>query len=125
MRAHGERPPSLYYLLAILAGMVAMPCAWALGNFLVTLFEVGRRATWLFVIPASTFAVFAVAGGIFGLAWPEKSWRWGVWVSIPPFLLVSFVSPYAVLLLAFVVVLPACAGAYVAARVHTKYTRVI
>jgi hypothetical protein len=124
MRVSGERPPPLYYLLAILAGMVAMPSAWAIGNFLVILFEAGRRASWLFVIPASTFAVFALAGGIFGLAWPEKTWRWGVWVSLLPFVIISFISPFAVLLLACVVVLPACAGAYVAARVHLRYTRV-
>ena len=125
MRASGKRPPSFYYLFAVLAGVFAMPIAWVLGNFLVNVFEAGRRATWLFVMPASTFAVFAVAGCIFGFAWPEKTWRWGVWVSLLPFIMISFISPFAVLLLACVVVLPACAGAYVAARVHMKHTRVI
>lgn len=124
MRAPVERPPYFYYVLAVLAGVVAMPAAWILGNFLVTVFETGRRASWLFVLPASTFAVFAVAGVIFGFAWPEKTWRWGVWVSLLPFIMISFISPVAVLLLACVVVLPACAGAYVAARIHLKHTRV-
>jgi hypothetical protein len=124
MRAPGAKQPFFYYLFAVLSGVVTMPAAWALGNFLVNVFGAGRRTTWLFVMPASTFAVFAVAGVIFGFAWPEKSWRWGVWVSLLPFVIISYISPFAVLLLACVVVLPACAGAYVAARVHMKYTRV-
>ncbi|TDE05291.1 hypothetical protein [Flavobacterium sandaracinum] len=37
-----------------------------------------------------TFGAFLVAGGLFGFIWPRESWRWGLWLLGPLFVLMSF-----------------------------------
>ncbi|HEX7120080.1 MAG TPA: hypothetical protein VF212_14900 [Longimicrobiales bacterium] len=45
----------------------------------------GVAAMFAFVDAAvmTLFVAFAVLSGIFGVVWPNGSWRWGLWTSAP------------------------------------------
>ena len=125
MRVHGKSVPLFSYLLAAFGGFLFTCVALFFCLFLSRLLDDGARG----IGPVGTTA-FAIAhvliGGVFGLVWPEKSWRWGVWLCVVPVCFISFFGREAYMFL-WVVALtlaPACAGAYVAARAHLKYVGV-
>ena len=72
--------------------------------------------------------VFGVLGGLFGYLRPAKSWRWGLWLSIPTILLcLAFVRRLGSVNLlqgmgtgwavsAFIIPLAGCLGSYLGAR---------
>ncbi len=69
--------------------------------------------------------VLFIVGLILGFVWPEKSWRWGVWICVPIILLVGLSVLFAgnvdaflkkdlpVMLVAFVA---SCVGGFLGAR---------
>jgi hypothetical protein len=76
---------------------------------------------------AITFVLsHAALGAVFGLLWPEKSWRWGVWLCSMPGLLATFLAPSALAFLMWeaLTLLPACVGAFTAGRLHLKFTAI-
>jgi hypothetical protein len=102
-------------LLAVCAGVFVIFIALLFAKVFMGILGTGPREAWLVILPI-VFVAYLGAGAFFGLMWPAKSWRWGVWVSLLPFVWASFTSPFVVLALAGMVVLPACAGALAAAR---------
>jgi hypothetical protein len=126
MNTPGEDVPSYSYLLAVVVGPAAAVLPLALIQFIEGLS--GAVHHDLRVEELVSLAVcYLFAGGAFGLLWPEKGWRWGVWLCALPACLVSFFAPSLRVFLFFaaLTLVPACAGAYVVARAHLKYTRVI
>ena len=125
--------PRYSHLIAVAAGLFGLPFIYALADFvaggLLGDFLAGfEDVSYTDVLPYAVFfaAAYAVLGAVFGLAWPEKTWRWGVWLCALPLCLVSFIAGGAWGFLAWVAVtlLPACLGAYVAGRFHLKYVAV-
>ena len=127
--------PRLFYVLAVLVGLCGLPLSFAVGSLMMgplmpddilgLILGEGFSA-----LPAGA-AVFAIPHGLlgaaFGYAWPAVSWRWGVWMSALPLCLLSLFAPALNLFLPALALtaLPACAGAYAAARVNLRHTRVI
>lgn len=133
MAARSEDVPRYAYPLAMAAGTIGLAFIAALADFLsrnlLGFFPVkfvdggGGDLTW----DAAMFAVsHAVLGALFGLVWPEKTWRWGVWLCALTTCLASLLSRsvWYFLLWEAVTLLPACAAAYAAARLHLKYVKV-
>jgi uncharacterized membrane protein len=119
MAAQDAKATTIVYLLAIAFGlMVAVP-ALTFAKFLSGILNTHPH-NWWFIFAPVMFLTYAGVGAFFGLSWPSKSWRWGVWASLLPFIWASFVDPAAVLLLAGIVVLPACAGALAASRYQLR-----
>jgi hypothetical protein len=117
--------PPYSYPVAVAAGLF---CTWSsvlLGRHLSVLFEPWQRDLG-FVGLTTVAAGHLVLGGVFGMMWPEKTWRWGVWLCLVPVGLVSLLEPDVSLFFRVVALTlaPACAGAYAAARVHLKYVAV-
>src|SRR4051794_15712257 len=89
MNASGEDVPSYSHLLAVVVGPAAAVLPLALIQFVEGLFDAGHhdvRGEELFALAVC----YLLAGGVFGLLWPEKGWRWGVWLCALPACLVSF-----------------------------------
>lgn len=133
MAARSEDVPGYTYPLAVAAGTFGLAFIYALADFLsrnllghhLVNFAEGAEdsLTWT----AAVFAVsHAVLGALFGLLWPEKTWRWGVWLCVLTTCLASLLSEsvWYFLLWEAATLLPACAGAYAAARLHLKYAEV-
>ncbi|MET0624165.1 MAG: hypothetical protein ABW250_14370 [Pyrinomonadaceae bacterium] len=133
MAARSEDVPGYAYPLALAAGTIGVAFVYGLADFLsrhllghyLVKFsdDAGAGLTWT----AAVFAVaHAVLGALFGLLWPEKTWRWGVWLCAPTTLLASVLSEsvWYFLLWEAVTLLPACACAYAAGRVHLKFAAV-
>jgi hypothetical protein len=109
--------PHYSYLLALAVGLSWMPFIYALSN--------SASRSW--VLTTACFAVLhAVPGAAFGLVWPDIKWRWGVWLCGVPAVVVSFFAPGAWFMAGWLAMtmLPACAGAYAAARLHLGYVKV-
>jgi len=112
------------YPLAVFMGIFCAGLSLTWMEFLEAQFGVGARDIKI-VGFAAVAAIFAALGGVFGLVLPEKSWRWGVWLCALPACFLSITSePESHLFLGFLALafVPACAGAYAAARLHLKYT---
>jgi len=126
MRVRGKDVPLFPHLLAAAGGCLF---SWVALFFSLSLSGMLDGEPWgIGLIGAAALAVaHALIGGVFGIAWPEKSWRWGVWLCVVPVCFVSFFGREASVFLWVVALMlaPACAGAYAAARVHLKYTDVI
>jgi hypothetical protein len=131
--ARSEDVPRYAYPLAVAAGTIGLAFVYALADFLLrNLLDFylekfaeggGYGLTWT----AAVFAVsHAVLGAAFGLVWPEKTWRWGVWLCVLTTLLASLLSNsvWYFLLWESVTLLPACAASYAAARLHLRYAEV-
>jgi len=126
MHAHGKDVPLFPYLLAVAVGFLPTCLALLFCISLSGQSGLGPGGVGFRGLTACAVA-HALTGGGFGFAWPEKGWRWGVWLCLVPVCVISFLGWEASMLL-WVVALtlaPACAGAYVAARVQLNYTRVI
>lgn len=126
MNTPGADVPRYSHVLAVVAG----PFAALLPLVLIQYAEglAGEAHHDMRVEEFVTLAAsHAFAGGVFGLLWPEKGWRWGVWLCALPACLVSFFAPSLrfFLFYAALTLVPACAGAYVVARAHLRYTQVI
>ncbi len=112
--------PRYSYLLAVAAGLFALPFIYMSAGD-----AGGHGGTWLLTM--TCFAVLhVVPGAAFGLVWPDITWRWGVWLCGVPAVLVSFFAPGAWFLAGWLAMtmLPACAGAYATAQLHLRYVRV-
>ncbi len=133
MAAPGEDVPRYAYPLAVAVGLCGLPFVYALIDFLARnllrddlwgLVDEGYGGlTW----PALMFAVsHAALGAGLGLVWPEKTWRWGVWLCVLPTCAASLLSAnvWYFLLWEAATLLPACAGAYAAGRLHLKFAEV-
>jgi hypothetical protein len=131
--ARSEDVPRYAYPLAMAAGTVGLAFVYALADFLsrnlLGLYLEkfadggGRGLTWT----AAVFAVsHALLGALFGLVWPEKTWRWGVWLCVLTTLLASLLSKnvWYFLLWEAVTLAPSCAASYAAARFHLRYAEV-
>lgn len=133
MAARSEDVPRYAYPLAVAAGTVGLAFVYALvdylsrnllGHHLEKFVDGGGYGlTW-------TALMFAVShmmlGALFGMVWPEKTWRWGVWLCVLTTLLASLLSKsvWYFLLCEAVTLAPACAAAYAAARFHLRYAEV-
>ncbi|MFL6334087.1 MAG: hypothetical protein ACJ754_12310 [Pyrinomonadaceae bacterium] len=120
--AKDDDVPRFAYLLAVLGGVVYTWFAFFLANSVAM--ALGEWEYHYGYLGAVVFAAaHLVGGGLFGLLWPERTWRWGVWLCLVPVCVVSLAQREVTIFL-WVVALtmaPACAGAYAAARVHLKY----
>lgn len=117
--------PRYSYLIAVVAGVCYTWFSFLVAASVSQLFD--RWAHGLTFLGAVTFAAaHVIIGGLFGLLWPEKTWRWGVWLCLVPVFTASVMESEAVVFFGVVALTlaPACAGAYVAARVHLKYVDV-
>jgi hypothetical protein len=115
MAARAANTTRFVHVLAVAAGVIVAPLALLFAKFVVDILGAGAQGAGL-IIPPAVFLSYACVGALFGLVWPENSWRWGVWVGLLPFVWASFISPLVTLALAGMVLLPACAGASAASR---------
>jgi hypothetical protein len=130
--------PRYSYVLTVFVGLIALSSVYTIIDFLSARLlgeflggaSLGEYADGAYRHAAAAVGLFALAnavlGAFFGLVWPEKTWRWGVWLCALPACLLSFLEPGAVFFLSWVAVtlLPTCAGAAAAGRLHLKYTEV-
>ncbi|HEY0174718.1 MAG TPA: hypothetical protein VGB98_27120 [Pyrinomonadaceae bacterium] len=131
MAARTEDVPRYAYPLAVAAGTVGLAFVYGLADFLSRNL-LGRHLADFITGGglAGTAATLAVAhaafGALFGMVWPEKTWRWGVWLCAPSACVASLLSSslWNFLLWEVASLPPACAGAYAAARFHLMYTAV-
>jgi hypothetical protein len=113
--------PRYAYPLAVVGGLCYTGVAFAAASYVA---EFDRGMAGPSLLGLLTFAAAHLCvGGLFGLLWPERTWRWGVWLcAVPVCLLPWFDSDvWAFFLYLALTLAPACAGAYAAARVHLKY----
>jgi hypothetical protein len=137
MTARTADVPRLFYALALLVGFCGLPL-----SFTVLSYGYGARGAWQVYLTLmlggegpgawlAGVAVFAVPqgflGALFGYAWPQVGWRWGVWLTALPLCLLTFFVPAVGFFLpaAALNTLPACAGAHAGARLHRRRARVI
>lgn len=132
MHTLDEKVSPITYIFAVVAGMVCLPLTLVLARYLWDVFDIGalgsRPLGIIFALTPAAAACYGLAGAAFGLAKPERGWRWGVWLTALPACLGSYFladEVWSFLLLVALTLAPACAGAYVAARAHLKHTRVI
>ncbi len=111
--------PKYPYVLAVLAGVFLLFFAVVYAVYVPNVFGASRWER-LIVFAAFLFAAYAVAGAFFGFVWPDKSWRWGVWVSTLPYIWSCFFRPFLMLVMLCAVVLPACVGSLAAARLRLR-----
>ena len=133
MAASDEDVPHLSYLFAVCAGLAALPfihvAAYYGGGDLLSFLAEGS-ADFDYGSVGGAGAVFALShaalGAFFGLLWPEKTWRWGVWLCGLPSLVACFAARDGLAFLTWeaLTLLPACAVAYAAGRAHLKFTAV-
>ena len=137
MTARNADAPGVLYVLAALIGFCALPLSFAvlshgygmesarldfLMDFLALLSD-RREGSGAWLAGVLVFAApQGVLGALFGYAWPQAGWRWGVWLTAAPLCLLAFVVPVAGFFLsaAALTTLPACAGAYAGARLHAR-----
>ena len=128
MAMRNPEVPALSYVVAVVVGLFGLPFMFTAAGFAVESSGSGSLdfagATVGLVIAASFGVFHLILGGAFGLLWPEAGWRWGVWLCGLPACAVSYTVPDAWFFAnwAAMTVLPACAGAQLAARLHLKYT---
>lgn len=114
--------PKYPYVFAVTAGPFLLSFAVAFAVYVADMFEVGRGGR-VVGVGAVLFAAYAVAGAFFGFVWPAKSWRWGVWLTVLPYIWSCFFRPISMLSMLCTVVLPACLGSLAAARLSLKRSR--
>ena len=122
MAARDRDVPRYAYLLAVVGGLCYTAVAVAAASFVAQTFDRGDPGPSLLAL--LTFAgAHLLIGGVFGLVWPERTWRWGVWLCLVPVCFGSLFESdvWMFFLLLALTLAPACAGAYAAARVHLKY----
>jgi MFS family permease len=114
--------PTYSYVVAVVAGMCYTWGSFLTATVVTQLFD-GRERGLSFLGAVTFAAAHVVIGGVFGLLWPEKTWRWGVWLCLVPVCLGSLFETYVSAFFWFLALTlaPACTGAYAAARVHLKY----
>jgi hypothetical protein len=126
MRVGGKDVPLFPHLLAVFGGFLFTCIALFFSLYLSGMFD--DEARGIGPIGTTAFAsAHVLIGAVFGFISPEKGWRWGVWLCAVPVCFTSIFGREAYIFL-WVVALtlaPSCAGAYVASRVHLRYTRVI
>ena len=116
-RAAGGKAPRFSYALAAAAGLVCTATSLFLAPGEGGIFD--GQSWWAGLLMVSQLALgHALAGVAFGLAWPVKGWRWGVWLCAASACGYSFHvhagPPF--LLFAAATLAPACAGSHVASR---------
>ncbi len=124
MRSQSHPVPPVLYVLAMTAGLVGLPFMFLLADFVVGPHGAGGGDS---AASAGWFAVgYAALGAVFGLLWPESSWRWGLWLTALPLFLVFLFDPGVWVWLGWAaqVALPACSAAYALSRLHLRYAAV-
>ena len=136
MSARDEDVPRYAYALAVVAGFGGLSFIFAASYFLagdllgylVDGSPDGSDGDYGHVSEAAAIFIIAHAllGAIFGFLWPEKTWRWGVWLCALPALFAALLAPSASAFLIWVAVTlaPACIGAYAAGKAHLQFTAV-
>ena len=120
--AKGDDVPRFAYPLAVVGGV---GFSWV--SFLFASSVASALGVWEHKYGYVGAVVFAAAhlviGAVFGMLWPERTWRWGVWLCLVPVCLVSLTEREASVFfwVLALTLAPACAGAYAAARVHLRY----
>ena len=121
MPAQDKEVSRFTYVLAVVAGLFFMGAPFYIANLWANgPVDYERGVTLTFA------AAYALLGGGFGFLSPEGGWRWGVWLSMAPLMLLSFLVPSLSNFLQWtgLTLLPACAGAYAGSRLHLKFTSV-
>jgi hypothetical protein len=123
MAMRNPEVPALSYPVAVVIGLFGSPFMYMAARFVAEVYDSGYRDFGP-AVSASFGVIHLVLGAVFGLVWPEPRWRWGVWLCGLPACVVSYLQPDAWFFANWVAmtVLPACAGAQLAARLHLRYT---
>lgn len=126
MRVRGKNVQLFPHLLAVVGGLLYTCFALLFCLSLSEMFDGAPRSGMGFIGKTVLAIAHALIGGVFGFVWPEKGWRWGVWLCVVPVCFVSFFGREASVFFRVVALMlvPACVAAYVMARVHLKYTDV-
>ena len=126
MNAPSADVPRYAYALAVAAGLLVAPYMYWFAQLLGGAGGVDDYVE-LWALFWATFAVaYGTLGVAFGLIWPGRFWRWGVWLSAAPLCVVSFLEPGAAFFTGWVLmsVLPSCACAQAAGSYGSKFTAV-
>jgi hypothetical protein len=120
MSARRKKTPGYVYALAVCVGALCVPLIILLASFIAR----PKQGGSLLAFAALAAVGHSALGALFGLAWPERTWRWGVWLCAGPALFVCFQTAAAWYFLGFVAVtlLPACLGAHAAGQAHLQST---
>jgi hypothetical protein len=116
--------PRVAYLLAVAAGLVGVPFMYLSVGDVVGVLTGGALISVLYI--AACFALgYSALGAAFGFLWPGAGWRWGVWLCAAPSFAVPYFMPDVRIFLGWALVglLPTCAGAYLARRLHPDYKK--
>ena len=119
--------PWKIYALALVAGLAIGFSLRALNRFVFSSagYIANIEGPLIIMAPAITYATI---GGIFGFAYASKGWKWGIWISVIPWLyVVVWTSPLilkphsetlGLFLFSNLVLAPiaACSGSYFGAR---------
>ena len=98
----------------------------AIIDKLSPIFRTEKPSLALFAVPY--LLVFGLAGTLVGFIWP-KGWRWGIWLSLPIWLMVGVSVMFAGYINVFltkdlplllVVLISSCAGAYLGTRLKSR-----
>ena len=104
------------YLLAIISGFI-LPLAAGIEPF-----------------PIPLILVCLLVSGVFGFFWPQQSWRWGLWIIGPSFVLslvsIAFAGQAEIFLkkdlpIFLIAMLSLCLGRFVFAMISNKQSKKI
>lgn len=139
--ANSSRPAVAWsiHLLAVIAGLAVSFPLRLLGRFLYGSKLSYQSASQLFLVlnPLLAVLVYGSVGVIFGYAWSQKGWKWGLWIVVTPWLFVAFLTlPYVikgqpsgsalwVFVFSYLVLAPvaACIGSSLGTKLSLKKTR--
>ncbi len=105
------------YLAAVLVGLP--PAFFIVFN---AIFSDGTSIPERLISFVLIIISYGILGFVVGFIWPERSWRWGIWISLTAFLIVGWYSlrETAYLLLHFSYLAVTAASACLAALAGTR-----
>jgi hypothetical protein len=122
MYSRSPNAPGGAYVLAAAAGLAGLPLMYLLTQFAAVATAYGGPLT-LSMAVALLGLGYVVLGAAFGFAWPGVGWRWGVWLCAVPTCAAPFLTQDGRVFLtwALLTLVPACAGACAARRLHLRH----
>ena len=121
LRRQRKFPLRIGYLLAVLAGIP--PAFFLVFN---ALFSDGGSAPERLLSFSLVIVTYGALGLVFSFFRPKPSWQWGIWLSIPAFIIVGWYSFRETgnlslhLLYLVAATTPACSAAFIGKRLSAK-----